>query len=194
MLLLKGQCRFEFRKQPPSSTVHGCNPYQGNIVIISLECVVRRKIGINDSFKVRWFREKKTGGVQNLGRGDPDMELGDDWLSRYHNMKLFNKHYKSSFAGKYWCQVINTTADPDQPLMRSNVFTLLPPDNYTGPHVHCSSPPISSSIQVIDNITCADLPVHFEQNTQPAPTHSQSTHPSTKITCQESQECKTLSM
>ena len=193
MLLLKGQCRFEYRKQPPSSTVHGCNPYQGNIVKISLECVVRRKIGINDSFKVRWFMEKKTGGVQNLGQGDPDMAQGNTWMSRYHNTKLFNQQYNPSFAGKYWCQVINTTANPDQPLMKSNVFTLLPPDNYTRPY--CSPPPISASSQVIDNVTCADLPIHFEQNTQPAPTHSQSTHPlSTKITCQESQECKTLSM
>ena len=145
------------------------------IIIISLECVVRRHPGVNDSFEIRWFRENTTGVVENLGRGDPDQLVslhGITWLSRYHNTKLFNQQYNPSFAGKYWCQVINTTADPDQPLMRSNVFTLLPPDNYTGPH--CSQ---SSSIQVIDNVTCADLPVHSELNTlHDATVVTQTTH------------------
>ena len=95
-MALKGQCRFEYRTQPPSSTVHGCNPYQGNIVIISLECVVKRQTGINYSFEIRWYRENTTGEVEDLGRSDPDMALGDDWLSRYHSMKLFNKHYNPS--------------------------------------------------------------------------------------------------
>ena len=127
---------------------------------ISLECVVTGHPGVNDLFEIRWFRENTTGVVENLGQGDPDVLLGNDWLSRYHNTKLFNQQYNPSFAGKYWCQVINTTADPDQPLMRSNVFTLLPPDNYS--RLLC---PPSSIVQVIDNVTCADLPVHSELNT-----------------------------
>ena len=139
---------------------------------ISLECVVRRLPGVNDSFEIRWFRENATGVVEDLGQGEPDVVLGNDWISIYHKTKLSNQQYNPSFAGKYWCQVINTTADPDQPLMRSNVFTLLPPDNYTGPY--CSS---SSSFQVIDNVTCAELPVHFELNTQhDATVVTQTTH------------------
>ena len=43
------------------------------------------------------------------------------------------------------------------PLMKSNVFTLLPPDSYTGGS--------TCSVAVIDNVTCADLPVHSELNT-----------------------------
>ena len=193
MLLSKGQCRFEYRTQPSSSTVDDCNPYDDNHVIrMSLECVVMRQNGVTDEFEIKWFRENTTGGVEDLGRGDPDIPQDNTWMSRYHNTKLLNQQYNPSFVGKYWCQVINTTADPDHPLMRSNVFTLLPPDNYTAPH--CSSLPISTSIQVIHNVTCADLPVHFGQNTQPAPTHSQSTRAlSTKITCHSSQKCKTSS-
>ena len=124
------------------------------MIKISLECVVRRQPGVNDSLEIRWFRENTTGVVEDLGRGDPDIAptIGNDWTSRYHNTKLFNQQYNPSFAGKYWCQVINTTADSDQPLMRSNVFTLLPPDNYTRPHCFPSS-----SVQVIENETCADL-------------------------------------
>ena len=114
---------------------------------------MRKQINVTDEFEIKWFRGNTNGGVEDLGRGDPDVRQGSDWVSRYHNTKLFNQQYNPSFAGKYWCQVINTTADPDQPLMRSNVFTLLPPDNYTGPH--CSSPPISTSSQVIDNVSCA---------------------------------------
>ena len=108
--------------------------------------------------------------MEDLGQGDPDMALGNDWLSRYHNTKLFNQQYNPSFAGKYWCQVINTTADPDQPLMRSNVFTLLPPDSYTVGST-CAQ---MLSIQQTDDKKCADLPVASEHNTQSA-------HLSTKI-------------
>ena len=121
---------------------------------------MRKQINVTDEFEIKWFRENTTGGVEDLGQGDPDVGQGSDWVSRYHNAKLFNQQYNPSFAGKYWCQVINTTADPDQPLMRSNVFTLLPPDNYT--EVTCSK---SSSFQVIDNAACADLPIHSELNT-----------------------------
>ena len=45
--------------------------------------------------------------------------------------KFLNQPYSPSLLGKYWCQVINTTADPDQPLMRSNVFTLVAPGDYS---------------------------------------------------------------
>ena len=108
---------------------------------------------LNDEFEVRWFRENTTGAVEDLGLGDPNKPLGMDWFSRYHNTKLFNQAYSPSLLGKYWCQVINTTADPDQPLMRSNVFTLLAPGDYSG--ASCSE---TSAIQFVDNRICADLP------------------------------------
>ena len=166
-MFMIGQCRFEYLAQPPSSTEYGCNPYQDNGVKISLECVVRRQINVTDDLEIKWFRENTNGGVEDLGRGDPDLAQGNIWVSRYHSTKLFNQQYNYSFAGQYWCQVINTAADPDQPLMRSNVFTLLPPDNYTGST--CSR---SATIQYVNNVTCADLPVHSEQNTP----HDKTTH------------------
>ena len=178
-LLIYTECRFEYTRQPPSDvqTTNGgdCNPYMMMMmppgrprtvkIIISLECVVRRQSG-DDSFEIRWFRNT-TGEVEDLGLGDPDMPQGNQLLSRYHNTKLFNQQYNPNLLGKYWCQVIiNTTADPDlQPLMKSNVFTLLPPENYTGPH--CSSAPISSSFQAINNVTCADLPVTNQSDQTP---------------------------
>ena len=176
LILVYTECRFEYRRQPPSCA--HCTPYMPRTtpdatITISLDCVVRRQPGIIDSFEIRWFRENTTGIVEDLGRGDPEASQGNDWISRYHSTKLFNQRYNPSFAGKYWCQVINTTADPDQPLMRSNVFTLLPPDNYTG--LFSCSP--SSSLQVIDNVTCADLPVHPELNTlHDASVVTQTTH------------------
>ena len=149
---------------------------------ISLECVVRRQSGVYDSFEVRWFRENTIngGGVDDLGQGDPDeLNAVGDWISTYHRANLFNQQYSTSFVGKYWCQVINTTADPYQPLMRSNVFTLLPPDNYNGPH--CSSS--SSSTQVIDNVTCADLPMtdQSDQTSKPVPDTTISSTPQAVI-------------
>ena len=171
LLIMTTECRFEYIKQPPSyaqSTLgEECTPYMLRTSLdarieILLECVVRMQAGINDStFEIRWFKENTTGVVEDLGRGDPDMAVGSNgWFSRYHDTKLFNQQYNPSFSGKYWCQVINTTVDPDQPLMRSNVFTLLPPDNYTG-LFSCS---LSASVQVVVNLTCADLPVHSEFN------------------------------
>ena len=101
---------------------------------------------IDDEFEVRWFRENTTGAVEDLGLGNPNIPMGMDWLSRYHNTKLFNQAYSPSLLGKYWCQVINTTADPDQPLMRSNMFTLLAPGDYSGPT--CTQ---TTALQFVDN-------------------------------------------
>ena len=147
-------CSFEYIRQPPSTTLDGCNPYQrdNNAVSISLECTIRRAV-VTDEFKVRWFRENTAETVEDLGLGDPDQNLSStDWFSRYHSTALFNQPYSPSLLGKYWCQVIrNTTADPDQPLMRSNVFTLLAPGSYNGPTC-------TKQIQIVDNRTCADLP------------------------------------
>ena len=160
-MFMIGQCRFEYRTQPPSSIVYDCNPYRGNTVRISLGCVVRRQINVTDNYKIRWFRQNTTGGVEDLGRGNLDEALDNDWLSRYRITELLNQQYNSSFAGKYWCQVINTTADPDQPLIRSNVFTLLPPDNYMHTAPTCFRALTLQQLQVF-NVTCADLKVHSE--------------------------------
>ena len=118
-----------------------------------------------NEFEIRWFRENTTGAVEGLGLGyNESLNSGNtQWLSRYHG--LLNQQYNPSYLGKYWCQVINTTADPDQPLMRSNVFTLLAPENYTQPT--CINQ--NTTIQTMSNETCADLPVHSEQTTLPAP-------------------------
>ena len=143
----------------------GCNPYDQNERIgILLECVVweqssedcrmccgeenlwRRR---EQSIEIRWFRENTAGVVETLGYGDPIFRQSADLTSRYQDTKFLNQPYSPSLLGKYWCQVINTTADPDQPLMRSNAFTLLAPGNYNG-----SSCP---EIQSTNNITCAHL-------------------------------------
>ena len=82
-MFMIGQCGFEYRTQPPSSTVYDCNPYQDNIVRILLTCIVRRQISVTDEFEVRWFKQNTTGGVEDLGRGDLDEALGNDWLSQH---------------------------------------------------------------------------------------------------------------
>ena len=155
---------FEFTKQPSSTTLNCCSPYnQNGLIKIVLDCTVEKRT--NYEFEIRWFRENLAGAVEDLGRGDPDRLLGDFlWFSRYHDKDFFNQQYNPSYLGKYWCQVINTTADPDQPLMRSNVFTLLAPENYTQPTC------VNQTIQTVKNVTCADL-VHSEppQTTLPAP-------------------------
>ena len=109
--------------------------------------------GISSTFMIRWFRENTTGAVEDLGLGDPLFQQGSDRTSRYHDTAFLNQPYSPSLLGKYWCQVINTTADPDQPLMRSNVFTLLAPGDYS--ETTCSG---RSSVQEENSETCADLP------------------------------------
>ena len=116
---------------------------------------------VTDEFEVRWFRENTTGAVEDLGLGNPDrMVSSTDWFSRYHDTAFRNQPYSSSLLGKYWCQVINTTADPDQHLMKSNVFTLLAPGDYSGSP--CAD---TAQLQVVDIETCADL-----LNSQPGQT------------------------
>ena len=155
---------FEYIWQPPSTTLNCCNPDHNGFITIVLECYVRHQ---TNEFEIRWFRENTTGAVEDLGLGDPNGSLGSmHWFSMYHGKNFLNQQYNPSYLGKYWCQVINTTADPDQPLMRSNVFTLLAPEYYTQPT--CVSQ--NNVTQTMENITCADLPVHSEQTTLPAPT------------------------
>ena len=172
VLLLIGQCMFKYTRQPPSTTKNNCNPYQNNKIRIVIDCIVRNQ-SIYE-FGIRWFRENTSGAVEDLGLGEPRLQdLGNtNWYSRYHNSDFEHQLYNPSYLGKYWCQVINTTADPDQPLMRSNVFTLLAPENYTQPT--CVSQ--STTVQTMDDETCADLPVHSEKTTLPAPTTTLSSY------------------
>ena len=72
--------------------------------------------------------------------------------SRYHDNKLLHRHYDPSLLGKYWCQVLNTSANPDRLLKRSNVFTLLAPEHYSS--TTCYGTRV---VQVIHNESCADL-------------------------------------
>ena len=149
------QCSFQYTSQPPSTTLQCCDPYDEDQTIqIVLQCIVRRQSDVSDQFVIKWFRENTTGAIEDLGLGDPVNELGIDQLSTYHEAALFNQPYSPSLLGKYWCQVINTTADPDQPLMRSNAFTLLAPGNYKRPR--CNSLP-ALRYQVIGSFTCANL-------------------------------------
>ena len=152
---------FEYTRQPPSTTLSSCNPYHfdGHIFIV-IDCIVRYQ---TNEFEIRWFRENTTGAVEDLGLGYYEFQENMQLCSRLYYFN--NQQYNPSYLGKYWCQVINTTADPDQPLMRSNVFTLLAPENYTQPT--CVSLDIVT--QRVKNVTCADLPVHSEQT---APTSS----------------------
>ena len=190
---------FEYTRQPSSTTLSNCNPYQFNChIFIVIDCVVRHQ---TNEFEIRWFRDNTTGAVEDLGLGYNDsLNSGNThWLSRYYG--LLNQQYNPSYLGKYWCQVINTTADPDQPLMRSNVFTLLAPENYTQPT--CANQ--STTTQTMENITCADLPVHFEETTlnAPATTLSSLDNLSCKIsdspteakyTCSSMAKCMSLSL
>ena len=158
---------FDYIHQPPSNTLNCCNPFLNGYITIVLECVVKYQ---TNEFEIRWFRENTTGAVEDLGHGNPNRSQENimRWFSWYHEKDFFNQQYNPSYLGKYWCQVINTTADPDQPLMRSNVFTLLAPENYTQPTCFNQS----TAIQTVDNSTCAD---HSElQTTLSAPTTTMS--------------------
>ena len=91
LLLLTGQCSFEYRAQPPSTTVQGCNPYHtNNRILTSLECIVGRAVDVNTSYSIRWFRENSTGFAKDLGIGYPLVQQSTDRTSRYHVTAFFN--------------------------------------------------------------------------------------------------------
>ena len=48
-------------------------------------------------------------------------------MVKVSQQELLQPAVQPQLSRQVWCQVINTTADPDQPLMRSNMFTLLAP-------------------------------------------------------------------
>ena len=152
-----GECTFLYVGQPPSTTMQDCDPYftydnLSNYIWIRLVCIVRTHKDLQGIFEIRWFKKNSTEEVVDLGLGheqEMHTNMTLETRSRYHDERFFNRAYNPSFLGKYWCQVINTTADPDQPLMRSNVFTLLPPDNYIGQSCATS--------QFTNKTTCADL-------------------------------------
>ena len=154
------ECTFLYVRQPPLTTIQDCNPYGGDTydsIMIAMECTVRTEKNLSDKFEIRWFREDTT--THNLGIGERKSHCDGKYnniTSRYDNTHFFNQLNNTSFLGKYWCQVINTTADPDQPLMRSNVFTLLPPNNYTTKRLCSYESPTCACTQSIDNETCAD--------------------------------------
>ena len=176
---------YEYTQQPSSTTLSSCNPYHNvSIIFIALDCTVRNQ---TNELEIRWFRENTTGAVEDLGLGYNEFQENMQLCSRFYY--FYNQQYNLSYLGKYWCQVINTTADPDQPLMRSNVFTLLAPENYTQPT--CVSQ--NTIVQTMENITCADLPVHSEQTTLPAPTTTPSSYVNShKSSCWKIPDCKTI--
>ena len=147
---------------------------------IQLDCKVTRQAsaGVTDQFYIRWLRENTTGAVEDLGPGS-ETHSTNELLSQYRD--LINENYKPSFLGKYWCQVINTTADPEQPLMRSNVFTLLAPDSYTA-RSRCSVQ------QTVSNTTCADLPAQSDQTTLPVPATTTDTATTQMTTASQGQD------
>ena len=122
---------------------------------------MRQQNGSTEEYEIRWFRENTTGEVEELGRGSTETVCEDTVSSRYHDRDLLNQEYSPSLLGKYWCQVINTTADPDQPLMRSNVFTLLAPGDYNG--TTCTT------VQALANTTCADMSSNSTANISTSP-------------------------
>ena len=145
-------CNFKYLQQPPSTTLSNCNPYtQSQHINIALECLVRRARTTTDSYEIKWFRENTNGTVEDLGFVQ-ETGSANERRSRYHDEKLLHKRYSPSLLGKYWCQVVNTSANPDKLLMRSNVFTLLAPGDYSG--ITCYGHLV---VQIIPNESCADL-------------------------------------
>lgn len=103
------------------------------------------------SFDVHWFRQTPEGEVRDLGRGLTVSETVNRISIRltFYNMVCTN----FMAAGDYWCQVVNTTAQPHTKLGMSNVLRIGYPNQYN---------PLSLSTCTGDHRnktnTCADLP------------------------------------
>ena len=149
-----GECTFLYIRQPPSTTIQGCSPYISTNKIllhvhVAIECIVRTRKDVNNTYEIRWIMKNTTGEVNYLTPNNTTCQYTDAFKICTRRYNIHNQRYNPSFLGKYWCQVINTTADPDQHLMRSNVFTLLPPDKY--------SEPTCTVVQYKEKTTCANL-------------------------------------
>lgn len=129
-----------------------------HIIQVTLECAVRKQPMMRDvnSFEIRWFRRTLDDDIDGLGPGDPITVQGSTTISRYHDLNFFNAIYEDEdledVVGDYWCQVFNTAGEEPVPLMKSNIFSLLPPMRYN--QSTCNLVP---NILRVDNTSCADL-------------------------------------
>ena len=101
-------------------------------------------------FEIRWLRGTMSVHQRTWGKVILKLEVLRIWHQDIYTIST-SCICNTCFLGKYWCQVINTAADPDQPLMRSNVFTLLAPENYI--RMKYSG---DLQLQVMPNRTCTD--------------------------------------
>ena len=105
-----------------------------------------------DSFDLSWYRRRSNDGmVENLGPGDMRQEHTDTEsivLSGITGLNL--AAFSEDMPGDYWCQVEVTNSSGQFPLARSNILTLLRPEDYPGLSV-------CSGVHSVGTHTCADI-------------------------------------
>ena len=111
------------------------------------------KSGI-DSSDLFWYRKRSCDGmVENLGPGTGKQEATN--AEKIHLLGIANLNqapFSEEMPGEYWCQAVITNSSGQYLATRSNVLTVLRPENYTGLAV-CSSVPYTSAVM------CAYPPV-----------------------------------
>ena len=147
-ILTIADCSFQYTEQPPHSLT--CNPYTNETVQITITCKV---VKLNDDLccYIAWFAES-AGTVRPLVFGHSISEGTNFVQSRLAitpnlGSKFCNKIKNGS---KFWCQVVNTTGGAYQPLMKSNVFELMAPEDYNDQR--CPTTVMETKT------TCADVP------------------------------------
>ena len=107
-----------------------------------------------DSYDLFWYRERSCDGlVENLGPGSGEIETTNSERIMLQGIaNLNNAPFSEEMPGEYWCQAVITNSSGKYLATRSNVLTVLRPENYTGLSV-------CSSVQFTDASKCAYPPI-----------------------------------
>ena len=146
-----GHCTdFQYTVQPPTELP--CNPFNGNKWKLRTMCTVQILSG-SQSFDVHWFQRDKNGVVTDLGK--PEFYTsGNNRKEVYYGLNLNDNDFTESMLGTYWCQVIDTSQQPNVYLGISNSFIILRPNEYDNGLSAC----LHTTTVSISETKCADDP------------------------------------
>ena len=159
-----GQCtNFQYIVQPPTELP--CNPFNGNKWKLRTICTVQTLNG-SQSYEIHWFQRDKNGVVTDLGRPE-FFTSGNHRKEVYYGLHLNDKDFTESMLGTYWCQVIDTSQQPNLYLGTSNNFTILRPNEYDNGLSACLH---TTTVSTSETKCADDPPPPMTSTTLPLPT------------------------
>ena len=128
-----GEC-FLFYTQQPSTTLKNCSSRPERYFELRMACIIIKSEEGNESnsFDLSWYRRRSCDGVvQNLGPDNSKQEWGDGVRINLQGIANLNgAPFSEEMPGEYWCQATITNDSGQYLVTKSNVLTVLRPEDY----------------------------------------------------------------